>query len=412
MSASPRCFPEKTAIVAVFVLIQTCCITHAQDFTIRFANLNPFEVNGPLPFGEPFGLAEGKDFKGGVNYGVGLHSTYDSNFFQTSSNRESEFSTILSPHLAYSTDPEGGARIQMSADYSPVARAYRNNPHFNGVDQSANVSMVIYGSRTVISAYAGYTQESGNDRFANEFVTGSALGVGIRGSYQLAPRTSVFANWAPSSVDYGDGSVIGSSGYSLSLGGWWAATEYFSLGPNLSYVTINSDNTGTRDSWRTSVQASYKMAESILVAASLGLQYSQNSRESKSGSTDLTGSLNASYQINELWWWSSSIQSGIVPSPTQTNYLINNWSISSSLNRSLVIGSIGVGVDMAFSNYEQVGAVQTPQGAEDNLSAVLTYSRPIFGNRLGFNSSVRYVVNSGQKDWSQIQMNIGLSMGF
>ena len=412
MSDCTRYFSLKAAICASFVSIQACCSTCAQDFTIRFANSNPFGVNGPLPFGKPLEINAGKGFKGGIGGGISLQSSYNSNFFQSENNQESELSTEISPSLGYSTDPEGGARILFTAGYSPKAVSYLNNSNLNGVDQSGYASLVISGSRTVISAYGGYTQQSGVDRFAGGFVTGSQLSFGISGTYQLAPRTSVFANWAPSLVDYGQSSIVGFSNYSVSIGGSWAATELFNFGPSLSYSTSQSDNTGARDSLGFAIQASYKAAEKLRLAGSFGLQSSQNSRDSEAAKLNFTGSLSASYSINELWSWSGSIQSGVVPSPTQTNYVINSWSVSSSLNRSLLIGSISMGLDMAFSNFDQVGVVGTTQDPEQNTSAVLTYARPIFSDRLGFSTSVSYTLNSGQKNWSQLQLNAGLNIGF
>ena len=136
------------------------------------------------------------------------------------------------------------------------------------------------------------------------------------------------------------------------------------------------------------------------------------SRDSEADVFNFTGSLNASYKINELWSWSGSIQSGVVPSPTQTNYVINSWSIASTLNRSLLIGSLQMGLDMVFSNFDQVGVVGTTQEAEQNMSVVVAYSRSIFSDRLGFNTSINYALNSGQNEWSQIQLSAGLNLGF
>lgn len=403
---------EKAAIVAAFAFIQACCLTSAQDFTTRYAISNPFGVNGPLPFGKPLDLGVGKGFKGGIGVGIGLQSTYDSNFFQTEHDEESELSTAILPHLNYSTDSEGGATVSISAGYQPAIRNYLQNPDLNGVDQSGNVSIIISGSKTLISAYAGYTQESGTDRLVGEFVTGSALSLGLQGAYQLAPRTSIYANWSTSISDYGTSSVVGFDNYSVNLGGTWAATERFRFGPSIGFSTTNSDNTGTQDSWNFSMNTTYAANELIRLAASLGLQFSQNSRESESANTNLTGSLSASYKINELWSWSNSIQSGIIPSPTQTNYVINNWSISSILNRQLLIGSAGIGVDYYISDYERVGTAGASQGADDNIGILLSFQRPFFTDRIGFNTSLRYSINSGQNEWSQLQLNTGLSMEF
>jgi len=416
----PRNSPDKSAACAVFLLIQSPCVLNAQNFTTQIANSNPFGVNGPLPFGQALELATDLGIKGGFGYGVGLRSSYSSNFYQSASDPESEVTTSLSPNLSYTSDPEGGAPAVITASYSPSASTYLNNPDQNNFDQSGSVSFVISGSRTVISVFAGYTQLSGVDRFVSgvapndggQFVTGSALSLGVNANYQLAPRTSVFASFTPSIVDYSDSAIVGFSGYSASLGGNWAATERFSFGPSLNYSTSTSDISGTVDSWGLSVNASYKATERIRMSGSIGTQLSQGSRQSGSGNFNMTGSLNASYQINELWSWSNSVQSGLSPSPTQTNYVINAWSLSSSLNRQLLIGSLGFGLSMQFSDYQDVGVVGTSQGAEQYYSGSVSYGRPLFSDRLGFSSSLTYVFNNGPSDWSQILLSAGLNLTF
>lgn len=424
MLARPRHFRKKAATHAAWVLIQACCGLSAQNFTGRSAGLDPFGVNGPLPFGLALEPGAGAGLKGGFSYGVGLDSTYDSNLFLTEDDEESEVTLSLTPSIGYTSDPEGGAPMVITAGYSPSANAYLNNSELNSVDQSGSVSMVISGSRTTISAYAGYSQDSGTDRLAGGFFTGTSLSLGAQANYQLAPRTSIFASWSSALTDYGNGqegivggggsdSAVGFDDHSFSVGGFWAATERFSIGPSFNYSTTTSDNTGARDSWGVSVQANYKAAEKIRLGASLGVENSQNSRqEDDSGDLNLTGSLNASYQINALWSWSGSIQSGVVPSPTQANYVINNWSVGSSLNRALLIGSAGIGVDMQFSSYDAVGPTGFSQVDENSYGISISYNRPLFNDRVGFGTSLRYSFNEGDFEYTQVQLNAGLSMQF
>lgn len=394
------------------MLSHAICISSAQNFTARSGSLDPFGVNGPLPFGSALDGFTGAGIKGGFSSGISLQSAYDSNFFLKEDDPESEITLSLSPSFNYTTDPEGGARAVITATYQPVANAYLGNSDLNGFDQSGSLSLVVSGSRTVISAYAGYSQQSGADRLADGFFTGSALSVGLRGTYQLAPRTSVFGSFSTSSTDYGDDSAEGFDGYSANIGGFWSATELFSIGPSFSYSTTDSGLTGTRDSWGFAMQANYKAAERIQLAASLGTHYSEDSRESGDGSFDLTGSLSAIYQISELWSWATSIQSGVVPSPTQANYVINNWSLSTSLSRQLLIGSAGFGLSFDSSNYESVGPTADSQESQKYISSYLSYQRPIFNDRVGFNASLRYSFNNGQNDWSQIEVGLGLTATF
>jgi outer membrane protein assembly factor BamA len=289
--------------------------------------------------------------------------------------------------------------------------------------------MIISGSRTTISAFAGVSQNSGADSLAASqgFFTGTAVSLGLQVGYQLAPRTSVSAGLSSSITDYGDGttgsSAVGFSGYSVNLSGSWAATERLSFGPSLSYSTNSSDGDGDFDTWGLSMQGSYKASERIQVSASLGFQYVEYSQEGASSDISPTGSLNASYQIDELWSWSASIQSGLTPSPTGSSYVINGWMISSNLNRQLLIGSAGIGVVMDFSNYQSAGptgffqANQASQASEDNqqnIGLMLNYSRPLplFNDRLGFSTSLIYTVNSGDFEYTQVLLNAGLNMAF
>lgn len=86
--------------------------------------------------------------------------------------------------------------------------------------------------------------------------------------------------------------------------------------------------------------------------------------------------------------------------------------MASSLNRVLLIGSAGVGVDLRFSSFDTVGPTGVSQSDENNFGVFMSYQRPLFEDRIGFSSSVRYSFNDGESDWSQIQLNAGLSMQF
>jgi hypothetical protein len=412
MFTPPRHSPWKAVMQAALISIQASCVLNAQSFTTRSANFDPFGVNGPLPFGEALDLGDSIAFKGGFGYGIGIQSIYDSNFFKTEDNEESEFSTNLLPTIYYTTDPEGGARVAISASYHPVIRLNSNNSEFNRIDQSGNVSIIVAGARTTISAYAGYSQESGTDQLAGGYVTGTAINLGIRGSYQLAPRTSIYAGWATSVSDYDENSAEGFDGYNVNFGGFWAATERLSFGPNISFSTSSSDTTGTRDAFGIAIQATYAASERIRLAGSLGVEHSKNTDDFDSGGVSLTGSLNASYQINELWSWRVAIQSGVVPSPIQTNYMINNWSASSILTRKLVIGSLGFGMDYNHSIYDRVGPARATPENEDTLGFLLTYQRTFFLDRVGFDTSLHYSINDGANEWSQLQLSAGLRMEF
>ncbi len=353
-----------------------------------------------------------KATKGSFDYGIGMESVYNSNFFLRENHPTSELTTDLLPWVSYRSDPEGRAPFSFTASYQPSIHTYLKHPDLNGVDQSGSATITLAGSKTLISADFSYLTLSGTDRLSGTFATGSTLDIGMTATYQIAPRTSLFANWKVTQSDYGSSSLVGSNSCGAGMGGYWSATECFSFGPSIRYDQDESTNTGTRDAWAFSMQTRYLMSAKLQLLGSLGLQYSKNSRDAGAWQLGPVGGLVADYAINERLQWHNSIQYTIVPSTTETNYLINNLTISTALTRQLLRASISFGVEMDFSDYQQVGTVGTKPGTEENLSAVLTYRRKLFSDRLDFDSSVRYTVNQGNTDWSQVQLTAGLRLEF
>jgi hypothetical protein len=310
------------------------------------------------------------------------------------------------------------------------------NPEYNGADHSGAVSMRIAGAKTVVSAHVNYDQNSGTDQIIGEFVNESLFSAGIDGSYQIAPRTSLSASLtaamldyiviiiqiAPRTslsasltaamLDYDNDSIEGSEIYTAYIGGYWSATERFRVGPAIRYATAKSDNTGARDSWEFLVQTQYRLREKIQLAASLGVEYATNSRDEGDGSIGMTGSLAASYAISEKLGWVGSIRYVTVPSPSDVDYVINNLMISTALNRQLLRGSVGLGLDLNFANYEQVGAASSTLEDDNSMGVFLSYNRKFLLDGLDFQSKILYVINNGQEDWSQVQVSIGLGIKF
>ena len=402
----------KVWIGAPAMLAAMCGFAMAQDFTMQVANPDPLGMGSFVPSLQELDLGMEGGIKGDFGYGVGVYSVYDSNFFLTESDEESELSASFSPFVRYNSDPEGGAMCSFSATYTPVFRAYLENSDLNGVDQSGDFRMKFKGGKTSVAVFGRYSSLSATDRLTGEFVEGSVMSGGVRVERRIATRTSMFANLTGSMSDYGSSESEGAEFYTTEVGGLWAASERLSLGSSLRYTTTTSDNTGTRDAWAVLAEARYRVGERIFLSASLGPEYSSNSGTGDENGLGLTGNISANYAINERWSWSNSIVSAAVPSPNQTNFVINNVSVSSSLQRELLRGALSGGLDYNFSNYEEVGVVTTTGGNENNLSLFLGYDRPLFSDRVSFNSEIRYSLNEGETDWSQIQLSARLNMAF
>lgn len=398
--------------------LQIGCLASAQILPAQLPDSAPLGLLGISPPGgtTQFGPAEG--LKGVFAYGIGLKSTYYTNFFLDASHPESELTINVLPWITYSSDPEGGAPFSFTATYQPNIKTYVNNPDFDGVDNSGSVTMRIEGSKTLITAYTNYNTVSGTDRFSGTFVTASMLGSGIRATYQIAPRTSVFANWTFAMTDYGTEPLVGSAPlvgseiYNTEIGGYWSVTERFSFGPAVNYSREDSANTGTRDAWALKMQAQYLMSTKFQFRGSLGLQYATNSRDRGNATVGLTGELAAGYAITENLQWTNSVRYQTVPSSSDVNYVINNLGITTTLTRQLLRATVSLGLEMNISDYTEVGTVGTQLNQENNFRTVLSYHRKLFMDRVAFDSSIRYTINDGNRNWNQLQVSAGITVPF
>jgi hypothetical protein len=405
----------KSAVFLFASCIQLWNPVAAQNFTTMVGESIPFSLGGPVSLEDrslldwAFGLDNG--IKGNFITDLGVSSTYDSNFRLEEDNTESELITIAYPRIRYQSDPEGGAPTTLSASYLPLYRTYLDNSDLNGLDQSGDISIRTIGSKTVLTAFARYSEVSATDRFTRDFVTGSLLNLGISGTYQIAPRTLLSASTTFSESDYSDRTAVGSDIFSARFGALWASTERLSIGPSIRYNLSNSDNTGDIESWAAFIEAQYRAGERIRVVASIGVEQT-SAEQFCSCELGLTGGLSAIYAINERWRWNNSIRYVTIPSPTEVGYVINNFGFSTILTRELLRGSIAVGLDLNLSDYERIDELEEDIEKENNLAGFVSYNRPLFTDRLDFQSVLRYTLNEGGEDWTQLQLLVGLLLRF
>lgn len=385
----------------------------AEDFTLMVTNPDPLGLGAFVPSDAELDLGiEGK-FKGDLSYGLGIYSTYNSNFFQTENDEESELSTTLIPWLRYISDPEGGATISVTANYAPSWNSYLENSDLNDFDQAGNVTLSFSGAKTRVDGFARYVEISGTDRLSGAFVQGSVMTAGLRANRQIAPKTSLNAGWSYSTSDYGSGDFEGAGIYTTYFGGLWEATPRISLGSTLRYTISESDQTGTRDAWALLFEARYRVGERLWLSASIGPEYAKNSGDDQNDSgLGLTGQVTARYVINERWAWTNSLRSATVPSPDENNYFVYNVAYNTALRRKLQKGSFGFGLQYDLSVYEDVGDASSDVGNEYYTSLFINYQRPLFKDRVNFNVEARYSTCDGDEDWSQWLVTTGLGISF
>lgn len=410
----PRISPRKVWLPALVSLVPWVDTVSAQNFGMMVADPNPLRLGNFVPSTQDLSLGLAGGIKGEFTYGMGIQSIYNSNYFQDEENEQSEITTSFSPWLRYVSDPEGGAMVAVAAGYSPMFQTYLENPDLNTWNQNGNVTLSFQGAKTNISLFGNYSDFSGTDILTGTYTTGTVMTGGIQATRQLAPRTTLNASWSASKSDYSSGDSEGSQYFTTSVGGFWQATERLSFGPAISNTRSESDTTGTTDSWALLIQIHYRVGERIWLSAGVGPQYTMTTWHGiDTNSLGITGNLDARYVINERWTWTSAVSYATAPSSNQTNYLVNNLAITTALNRQLLRGSLSGGVALNYAMYENVGEdTTTTPDDQQNLSFFLGYNRNLFSERLGFNSQIRYVINSGQTDWTQLELILGLNYSF
>jgi hypothetical protein len=85
---------------------------------------------------------------------------------------------------------------------------------------------------------------------------------------------------------------------------------------------------------------------------------------------------------------------------------------TTSLSRQLTTGSISGGLNFNVDQYESIGLVTVDRDDEQNMGVFLSYGRPLFSDRIGFNSSLRYEFNNGETDWERFTLSAGLNVSF
>lgn len=386
----------------------------AQDFTRSFANADRYFDTGVVPL-DVVNLLDptfGGVLKGGVSTGASTNVSYDTNVDQAPSGFEEDSLLMsLGGSIAYTTDPEGGAAYRINAYYSPSYVWYFDDSSLGGFNQSGGLDFSWSGARTTISAFISFSQYTGADRFTSGYSEGIAASFGMRGTYQVAPRTRVYASVTAGGTNYSTTGLEGAEDYTFTLGANWAATERFRIGPSVRYSVTTSDNTGERNAPAFLINASYVATERINLSASLGIESVENSRDSGSSEISPTGSLRATYKADPRWSYFADISYANIPSPTATNTLINDLSFAGGVSRALDYGSISASVSYSSSEDESVGPLGVSASNENYITTSLNYGRPIF-QRASFYAGVSYSYSDGSPSWDRLLVTTGLGMSF
>ena len=415
MSAN-LCSPRRMVwISALPALVSLCSLASAQNLTVQLGDSNPLRLGSIIPESQDFDFSTRGKFKGALIVGTQADVVYNSNFYLTEDNEDDEISAVLTPWFKYISDPEGGAEASLEANYRPAFMIYHDNSDLNDVNQAGDITLKLKGSRTELTAYGWYEQVAGTDRLTNSYVEGALFTGGIRGVRQIAPRTALHAEVTAAVTEYTSGGAVGAQVFSGKAGAAWRASERLTFGPTIGFTRAESDNTGGTDAWSLLIDARYQLGDRIWLTSTFGPEFSQTAGVAGGADSDnvnLSADLRMKYLISERWTWNNTIRSATVPAPSDTNYLVNDISVMTELQRNLLRGWVSGGLEYHLSGYQDIGNTATARGDENNVSVFMTYQRNIIPQRAYFNTTVRYTSNDGLVDWSQWMISAGFNAAF
>jgi hypothetical protein len=380
---------------------------HAAEISTRIADPTEWSTGGGML--QQMVPTELK-IKGGMNLALQVGAIYDSNFFLDESNGASETSFYASPLIEYISDPEGEAQSSFKASYSPSFRAYNQNSEYNDVDHVGEVRWTIRGSRTELTLYCRYDELSGTDRLSGEFVNGSLFTGGMRLERRLASRTIGYLGASSAISAYSQSDLQGAQVDSVFLGGLWEASSRTAFGSTIRYSHISGDGVPNTDALALLFEARHTVGNRVNLSASIGPEYAQE--DGDQDRLSMTGYLKGTYNFAERWAWINSIRHALVPTSSSVNQLVDDLVVSTTLQRSLERGLIGGGLEYRYSEFVNIGREADLRNDEQNLALVLSWSRPLFTERLALDTSARYAFNSGRSDWEQFLCTLALRATF
>lgn len=413
----PRLFsssPRKAWITALAPLVSLCAgFANAQNLAVQATDLNPLRLGDFNPLEDNFDLGLTGAVKGEFNYGVNTSAAYNSNLNLSDTDEASDISFVVVPRIRYNSDPEGGAKFTITAKYAPRFIGYIDNTDLNKIDQSGDLALEYQAVRTNIALFARYSELSGSDILTGGYTEGALFIGGLRINRRVATRTSIYGGITVSQSDYNSTVDQGSEIYAAYIGGFWNASPHLRLGPTLRVSHTESANTGNRDAFALLAEARFQAGDRTWLTLALGPEFGRVDGPNGNDSINLSADITASYAINNRWAWTNSLLSATIPSPNQTDALVNDVVFRSALRHQLLRGTVSGGVSLRWANYEDAGGTTTAARDDEYTTGVfVNYRRPLGSERIAFEGTARYAFNDGLVNWKQFVATLGLDIRF
>lgn len=350
----------------------------------------------------------------GLTISLNSSLAYSSNFNQSSggagNSEDGETTFSIGSSISYSRRAE---RLSYGASLSLGYSTYFGNSDNNGVTYNFGANAGYQSGPLNVRATYGTGKSQGVNRYYDgAFVKLTSHSTSVSAGYTLSPKTSLNANlgysWTqPDSGNFGQTE-------SLSLGGafMWQATQFFSIGPGISWSRASGELQADRESFGPTLSASYNPGRRFSFNGTIGLGFSEYSG---SNATDTSFNANIGVNYTPSEWWSAnlSLHSGTSADGSYAGAFRDSTSLRLGYTRKISSASLSLGAGYTIDD-SSVPNGTAGKGSSDHLSFDASMGIPIFANRA--NSSIFYSWSKqsgdGWTDWTGHQFGVSVSTSF
>ncbi|QJE94271.1 hypothetical protein [Luteolibacter luteus] len=433
VGATAALAPDATSVPAVYIEpVSQDPMLPADEAPIAEAPATPEEpvrqqlqapaVTAPSGFTNPVSPFASSALGSGLEdvarrFHLGLSSalTYDSNFFQTSSNEDDEVTFVISPTFSFQTQ---GAAFQFIGQAALNYNTYFENSDNNGLGYNLSLEG-NYDGGGPLSAHASISssKEQGVNRYyGSAFVETMNFNTSLGASYRISQKTSIDGRFGYSWTDPDEAGLSQTENTSFDLSAMWQATPLLRIGPGVSWSLAEGSNQDDRETIGPILRAQYKLSNRIALDGTVGLDFADYGGGGDSD-TDFNCSLGVAYRWSELWGMSLRLYHGTSADGsrlgTATGSFRETTSIGLGYHRQVMRALWDVSLNYSMDDSSNPNGLLAP-GDSDYFTFRTSLGMPIFANRANASVFYSWMDESGglRGDWNGHQVGFQISTGF
>jgi hypothetical protein len=267
------------------------------------------------------------------------------------------------------------------------------------------------GGRWDLVSRFRHAYADGVDRYYAASVSQFTYGVGLDGTYDLSPKTSLRASW-DSSWTVPDGSFGRTENHVASLSALWRYSALLRFGPGIALKSVSGDLQQRRDSIGPMLSATYKLSRKVSIDGQVGLDIT--SYEAGGSDEFVSSRITALYELNRLWSFNASFIRAAEADGSIAGGFRETTGFRLGVNRRIRRMSAELGLGYEHSAYP-VPDGSAARADVSYLTTDLSLSFPVWPDRATGQVFLRQQHSGSDdvmRDWAAIQVGLSLSFNF